>query len=76
MSRFAHLNLFVAGRGYHEASWRMPSSPHGPLGLEHYVDIAREAERGVIDSIFLADSPGVALFRTRFMVQSGSPAWS
>jgi hypothetical protein len=25
MSRFAHLNLFVAGRGYHEALWRIPS---------------------------------------------------
>jgi FMN-dependent oxidoreductase (nitrilotriacetate monooxygenase family) len=71
MSRFAHLNLFVAGRGYHEASWRLPSAPEGPLGLQHYVDIAQAAERGVLDSIFFADSPGVALFRTRFMAQSG-----
>jgi N-acetyl-S-(2-succino)cysteine monooxygenase len=71
MSRFAHLNLFVTARGYHEASWRLPSTPSGPLDLQHYVDIARQAERGVLDSIFFADSPGVALFRTRFMVQSG-----
>lgn len=71
MSRFAHLNLFVTGRGYHEASWRLPSAPSGPLGLQHYMDIARQAEGGVLDSIFFADSPGVALFRTRFMVQSG-----
>ncbi|MCU1688438.1 MAG: hypothetical protein JWN20_366, partial [Jatrophihabitantaceae bacterium] len=34
-------------------------------------DIARTAERGVLDSIFFADSPGVAPFRTRFMAQSG-----
>jgi N-acetyl-S-(2-succino)cysteine monooxygenase len=71
MSRFAHLNLFVAGRGYHEASWRMPSAPPEPVGLQHYVDLAQSAERGVLDSIFFADSPGVALFRTRFMAQSG-----
>jgi N-acetyl-S-(2-succino)cysteine monooxygenase len=71
MSRFAHLNLFVAGRGYHEASWRMLLAPREPLGLQHYVEIARSAENGVLDSIFFADSPGVALFRTRFMAQSG-----
>jgi FMN-dependent oxidoreductase (nitrilotriacetate monooxygenase family) len=71
MPRYAHLNLFVAGYGYHEASWRMPSAPRGPLRLEHYIEIARLAEEGVIDSIFFADSPGVAPFRTRFMAQSG-----
>ncbi|MBO0693228.1 MAG: NtaA/DmoA family FMN-dependent monooxygenase [Acidimicrobiaceae bacterium] len=72
MSKFAHLNLFVAGGyGYHEAAWRMPGAPRGTLGLPHYVDIARAAERGVLDSIFFADSPGVAVFRTRFMAQAG-----
>jgi FMN-dependent oxidoreductase (nitrilotriacetate monooxygenase family) len=71
MKRPAHLNLFVAGHGYHEASWRMPTSSGGPLGLDHFVSIARLAERGVLDSIFFADAPGVALFRTRFMAQAG-----
>lgn len=71
MPRHAHLNLFVAGHGYHEASWRMPSAPQGPLGLQHFVDIAQAAERGVLDSVFFADAPGVAPFRTRFMAQSG-----
>ena len=66
-----HLNLFVAGHGYHEASWRLPTSSGGPLGLDHFVAIARLAERGVLDSIFFADSPGVAPFRTRFMAQAG-----
>lgn len=72
MTRFAHLNLFVAGYGYHEAAWKLsPPERRGTLGLDHFVNIARIAERGVFDSIFFADSPGVAPFRPRFMAQSG-----
>jgi FMN-dependent oxidoreductase (nitrilotriacetate monooxygenase family) len=71
VSRYAHLNLFVSGHGYHEASWRIPTAPKGVLGLQHFIGIAQAAERGVLDSIFFADSPGVAPFRTRFMAQSG-----
>jgi FMN-dependent oxidoreductase (nitrilotriacetate monooxygenase family) len=72
MTRHAHLNLFVAGYGYHEASWKVSPQPSpGMLGLDHFTAIARTAERGMLDSIFLADSPGVATFRTRFMAQSG-----
>ena len=69
--RHAHLNLFVAGHGYHEAAWRLSPSGGGPLTLEHYTRIAATAERGVLDSIFFADSPGVAEFRTRYMAQGG-----
>jgi FMN-dependent oxidoreductase (nitrilotriacetate monooxygenase family) len=69
--RPVHLNLFVAGHGYHEASWRVSESSGGPLGLDHFVGIAQLAERGVLDSIFFADAPGVAPFRTRFMAQAG-----
>jgi FMN-dependent oxidoreductase (nitrilotriacetate monooxygenase family) len=71
MPRFAHLNLFIAGYGYHEASWRIGSAPRGPLQLGHFIELAQTAERGAIDSVFFADSPGVAVFRTRFMAQSG-----
>ena len=72
MTRYAHLNLFVAGFGYHEAAWKVsPKGSQGLLGLDHFVEVAQIAERGVFDSIFLADSPGVAEFRPRFMAQSG-----
>jgi FMN-dependent oxidoreductase (nitrilotriacetate monooxygenase family) len=44
----------------HEAAWRHPdTNPERALTLQHYVDIARTAERGKLDSLFLAD--GVAL---------------
>ena len=72
MTRYAHLNLFVAGYGYHEASWKLAANgSQGAPGLSHFIEIARTAERGVLDSMFFADSPGVATFRTRFMAQSG-----
>ena len=66
------LNLFVLGYGYHEASWKVSGLEHpGTLGLDHFADIAQLAERGTLDSLFFADSPGVAPFRTKFMAQVG-----
>ena len=71
--RHASLNVFVAGAGYHEAAWKIgrdaASSP--VLDLAHFVGIAQTAERGALDSLFFADAPGVAEFRTHFMVQAG-----
>jgi len=59
--RQLHLNAFVMANGHHEAAWRHPdSAPEEALTLEHYVRIARTAERGKLDSLFLAD--GVALW--------------
>ncbi|WP_290056005.1 LLM class flavin-dependent oxidoreductase [Amycolatopsis solani] len=56
-----HLNAFVMPNGHHEAAWRHPSTdPVRARTLQHYADIARTAERGKLDSLFLAD--GVALW--------------
>jgi FMN-dependent oxidoreductase (nitrilotriacetate monooxygenase family) len=56
MTRRMHLNLFVNSRGHHEASWRHPdSSPLALTDIRYYQDIARRAEAGLFDSIFLAD---------------------
>lgn len=56
-----HLNAFVMPNGHHEAAWRHPgTNPRRARTLQHYVDIARTAERGKLDSLFLAD--GVALW--------------
>ena len=54
--------------GYHEAAWRVSApDPASVLGLRHYVDLARTAERGVLDSIFLPGSPGMAEFRSEYL---------
>lgn len=56
MKRRLHLNLFIYGRGHHEAAWRHPrSSQQSPLDIGHVIDCARRAEAAHFDSIFLAD---------------------
>ena len=58
MTRQLHLNAFLMTTGHHEASWRLPESdPYAHVELDHYVRLARIAERGTFDSLFLADSP-------------------
>ncbi|MFE5400588.1 LLM class flavin-dependent oxidoreductase [Streptomyces sp. NPDC056580] len=57
-TRKLHLNAFLMNTGHHEASWRLPESdPHAHVDLAHYVRLARIAERGTFDSLFLADGP-------------------
>src|SRR4051812_45809239 len=64
MSRTMHLNAFLMSVGHHEASWRLPESdPYAGWSVAHYQNLARIAERGKLDSVFLADSP----------VQQGDP---
>ncbi|WP_244189518.1 LLM class flavin-dependent oxidoreductase [Streptomyces incarnatus] len=56
--RSLHLNAFLMNTGHHEASWRLPESdPYAHVDLAHYVRLARIAERGTFDSLFLADGP-------------------
>ncbi|MGZ0237439.1 LLM class flavin-dependent oxidoreductase [Streptomyces sp. CPS1] len=56
--RRLHLNAFLLNTGHHEASWRLPESdPYAHVDPGHYVRLARIAERGTFDSVFLADSP-------------------
>ena len=56
--RQLHLNAFLMSSGHHEAAWRLPESdPHADFDTRHWVGLARLAERGTIDSLFLADGP-------------------
>jgi FMN-dependent oxidoreductase (nitrilotriacetate monooxygenase family) len=53
-----HLNAFLMTVGHHEAAWRLPeSNPFAHVDIGHYRNLARIAERGKLDSLFLADSP-------------------
>jgi FMN-dependent oxidoreductase (nitrilotriacetate monooxygenase family) len=55
--RQLHLNLFIHGRGHHEAAWRHPSASPLPLtDIHYYTDLACKAEAGLFDSVFLADT--------------------
>lgn len=56
--RQLHLNLFVHDVGAHEAAWRLPESdPLAAKKVEHFINAARLAEAGKLDSVFFADSP-------------------
>jgi FMN-dependent oxidoreductase (nitrilotriacetate monooxygenase family) len=70
--RYLNLNVYLRNSGYHEAAWRVSSAdPADVLHPRHYIELARTAERGVLDSIFLPDSPGVAEFRSEFLPGAG-----
>src|SRR5690348_3444945 len=56
-ARQLHLNLFIHGRGHHEAAWRHPAASALALSdIRYYTDLAQKAEAGLFDSVFLADT--------------------
>ncbi|WP_432923343.1 NtaA/DmoA family FMN-dependent monooxygenase [Microbispora sp. CA-135349] len=61
MTRELHLNVnLLGGLGSHPGAWRWPAaSPLSFIQVDEYVTAARVAERGLLDAVFLADSPGV-----------------
>jgi FMN-dependent oxidoreductase (nitrilotriacetate monooxygenase family) len=51
------LGAFFMPTGHHVTSWRHPEAQaDAGVNFPHYVEIARTAERGLFDMIFLADS--------------------
>ncbi|WP_410590451.1 LLM class flavin-dependent oxidoreductase [Amycolatopsis sp. lyj-23] len=66
-----HFNAFVWPNGYHESAWRVVDDDvRGVLGLPYYADIARTAERGLLDSVFLADNIAIAEYRVTHLPQT------
>ncbi len=46
--------------GHHVAAWRHPGAQaDAGVNIDHYVEIAQTAERGLFDQLFVADSPGL-----------------
>ncbi len=59
-SRQLRLNAFLMSTGHHEASWRLAESdPTSNTDVAHFVRLAQTAERGLMDSVFFADSPAL-----------------
>jgi len=55
-----HLNVFLMANGQHEAAWRLPESdPFASYRVEALREAARTAERGKLDSLFIADIPAL-----------------
>ncbi|MGR3875608.1 NtaA/DmoA family FMN-dependent monooxygenase [Streptomyces graminifolii] len=66
-----HFNAFIWPNGYHESAWRVVGDdPRSVLGLPYYADIARTAERGLMDAVFLADNLAIAEYRVQHLPQT------
>ncbi|WP_250284404.1 MULTISPECIES: LLM class flavin-dependent oxidoreductase [unclassified Frankia] len=70
-NRKFHLNAFLMNAGHHDAAWRHPrAQPERATDLAYFQELARTAERGRLDSLFLAD--GLALWgKVRYNVLGG-----
>lgn len=59
-ARQLHLNVNLLHSGVYPSAWRLPQSrPDAFVDLDHFVRVARIAERGKLDAIFLADTPAI-----------------
>jgi FMN-dependent oxidoreductase (nitrilotriacetate monooxygenase family) len=70
-ARPLHFNAFVYPNGYHESAWRVVGDDvRGVLGLPYYAEIGRIAERGLMDSVFLADDIAIPEYRVTHLPQT------
>ncbi|HMN78431.1 MAG TPA: NtaA/DmoA family FMN-dependent monooxygenase, partial [Burkholderiaceae bacterium] len=59
--RRLHLNVNALHSGFVPSAWRLDGAdPNAFAKVEHYVQIARIAEAGTLDAIFLADQAAIA----------------
>lgn len=56
MTRQIHLGLFLLGTGSHVAGWRYPGAIDSFQDIDAMRDVARIAERGLFDLIFMGDN--------------------
>ncbi|WP_314649033.1 LLM class flavin-dependent oxidoreductase [uncultured Microbacterium sp.] len=65
-NRLLTVNINVLGVGQRPAAWRSPDiRPDAIVDLAHWQNVARIAERGLVDAIFLADRPAITDPRSR-----------
>jgi len=58
--RKLRLGAFIMATGHHVAAWRHPGSQvDSGVNIDHYIEVAKTAERGLFDQVFVADSPGL-----------------
>jgi len=70
VKRQAHFTVFLSTSGYHESGWLVQDDD--AVEAASFESIARAtatAERGLLDAVFLADSPSLNVFRARYFPQ-------
>ena len=59
--RQLHVNVDILHSGFVPSAWRLPGAdPKAFIDIAHYVNIARIAEAGKFDAVFLADNASIA----------------
>jgi FMN-dependent oxidoreductase (nitrilotriacetate monooxygenase family) len=60
--RELHLGVNVLSDGMHPAAWQHPDAdPNWFVDPAYWINLARIAERGTLDALFLADTPALAV---------------
>ena len=58
--RQLHLNVNILHSGFVPSAWRLADAdPRAFIDVAHYIKVARIAERGKLDAVFLADSAAI-----------------
>jgi FMN-dependent oxidoreductase (nitrilotriacetate monooxygenase family) len=70
-ARPLHFSAFIWPNGYHESAWRVVDDDvRDVLGLPYYAGLARTAERGLMDAVFLADNIAIPEYRVTYLPQT------
>lgn len=69
--RKAHFTAFLDTVGYHESAWRARpgAAAESVSPINVLTRAVQSAERGLLDSVFFQDTPGLALFRAQYFPQ-------
>jgi FMN-dependent oxidoreductase (nitrilotriacetate monooxygenase family) len=57
LARILHLNTNIQSNGRHDAAWKIAEDPRAFLDVAYFQQLARTAERGTLDALFLSDGP-------------------
>jgi FMN-dependent oxidoreductase (nitrilotriacetate monooxygenase family) len=68
--RYIHVNINASTPGSHPAAWRSPEANRfGSFDIEHFKEVARIAERGLLNAVFLPDQVSLS------QDPSSGPGW-
>jgi FMN-dependent oxidoreductase (nitrilotriacetate monooxygenase family) len=70
------LGAFLWPFGHHVAAWRHPATPENASNdIQHYMELAQTAERGLFDMLFVADTTGLLATEPENLSRMSYVAW-
>ena len=75
-ARQIRLGMFLRPAGHHVAAWRHPDAQaDAGFNFAHFIELAKTAERGLFDMLFLADTAGIPIEDLDRASQTSYVAW-